>query len=238
MGETLSDQAATVSISLRNVAATWFESLPIGSVNNWEELVEAYISRFFKQGEDESLYNAWKIYKRLLKRCPMHGIDLTTQMDIIYHSMNYTSKSIIDAACCGAFKRKSAKEAKQLIKDLAKCNYIAPSKTSGSNSRLKGSGVIEINRMIAIEAKLDALMNKMVNHEIRMHSANEVGIIDENEKRDSAEEGLSHEGPYQVKEAHYLNENRSHNFKHNLNLPTHYTPALKNHENFSYGEGA
>ena len=25
--------------SLRDVAATWFESLPIGSVNNWEELV-------------------------------------------------------------------------------------------------------------------------------------------------------------------------------------------------------
>ena len=32
--------------SLRDVAATWFESLPYGSVNNWEELVEAYMSRF------------------------------------------------------------------------------------------------------------------------------------------------------------------------------------------------
>ena len=90
---------------------------------NWEELVEAYMGRFFlpaltferrgeiivfKQGEDESLYNAWERYKRLLKRCPMHGIDLSTQMDIFYHSMNYASKSIIDAACCGAFKRRSA----------------------------------------------------------------------------------------------------------------------------------
>ena len=64
----------------------------------------------FKQGEDESLYNAWERYKRLLKRCPMHGIDPTTQMDILYHFMNYTSKGIIDVACCGAFKRKSAEE--------------------------------------------------------------------------------------------------------------------------------
>ena len=47
----------------------------------------------------------------------MHGIDLTTQMDIFYHVMNYTSKEIIDAACCGAFKRKSAEEANQLIED-------------------------------------------------------------------------------------------------------------------------
>ena len=33
--------------SLRDVAATWFESLPYGSVNIWDELVEAYMSRFF-----------------------------------------------------------------------------------------------------------------------------------------------------------------------------------------------
>ena len=33
--------------SLRNVAATWFESLPYGSMNNWKELVEAYMTRFF-----------------------------------------------------------------------------------------------------------------------------------------------------------------------------------------------
>ena len=59
--------------SLRDVVATWFKSLPYGSVDNWEDLVEAYMSRFFppvltsemrgeiivfKQGEDESLYNA------------------------------------------------------------------------------------------------------------------------------------------------------------------------------------
>ena len=131
----------------------------------------------------------------------MNGIDLTTQMDIFYHAMNYTSKSIIDAACCGAFKRKSAKEAKQLIKDLAKCNYKAPFETSGSSRRLKGSGMLELNRMTSIVAKLDVLMSKMGNQERRMNSANEVGTVDENEKSNSAKEGLAHEGPYQVEEA-------------------------------------
>ena len=80
-----------------------------------------------KQGENESPYNAWERYKKLLKRCPMHGIDHIMQMDIFYHAMNYTSKGIIEEACCGAFKRKSAKEANQLIEDLAKRNYKAPS---------------------------------------------------------------------------------------------------------------
>ena len=55
--------------------------------------------------------------------------------------------------------------------------------------------------MTAIEAKLNALMNKMGNHERRMHSGNEVRTVEENEKRNSTEEGLSHEGPYQVEEA-------------------------------------
>ena len=161
----------------------------------------------------------------------MHGLDLTTQMDISYRSMNYASKGVIDAACCGAFKRRSAEEARQLIE------YLAKSEASGSNNRLKGSGIIELNRMTAIEAKLDALMNKLGNNERRMHKALEVGTVDEGEKRNSADEGLTHEGPYQVEEAQYLNANRSYTFKPNLNLPTHYTPTLKNHENFSYGGG-
>ena len=57
-------------------------------------------------------------------------------------------------------------------------------------------------------------------------------------EKKSVDEGLTHEGPYQVEEAQYLNANRSYTFKPNLNLPTHYTPVLMNHENFSYGEGA
>ena len=57
--------------SLRDIAASWFDSLPYGSVNTWEELVEAYLGRFFppsltserrkeisvfNQGEDECIY--------------------------------------------------------------------------------------------------------------------------------------------------------------------------------------
>ena len=59
--------------SLRDIAVTWYESLPYGSVDTWEELVEAYLGRFFppslnserrrkiivfQQREDESLYVA------------------------------------------------------------------------------------------------------------------------------------------------------------------------------------
>ena len=59
-------------------------------------------------------------------------------MDIFYHTTNYYLKGIIDAACCGAFKRKSVEESNQVIEDLAKSNYRASSETLGSSSRLRG----------------------------------------------------------------------------------------------------
>ena len=167
----------------------------------------------------------------------MHGIDLNTQMDIVYHSLNDTSKGIIYAACCGAFKRRSVEEAKQLIEDLAKCNKKAPSKSLGSNSRTKGSGVIELNKMTPMEAKLDAIMHKLGNEEKKMHYAHEVGAVERDGIRRSVE-GLINEAPYQVEGSNYLNEQRSYHFKPNPNLSTHYTPALRGHENFSYGGGA
>ena len=71
-------------------------------------------------------------------------------------------------------------------------------------------------------------MNKLRSNERRMHIAHEVGAVNEGERRKSAEEGLNHEGSYQVEEAQYLNANRSYTFKPNINLPTHYTPALRN----------
>ena len=105
--------------SLRDMAATWFNSLPYESVNTWEELMGAYLSKFFppsltseqrrkitnsKQGEDENMYTAWK--------------------------------------------------------DLAEYN-IRPSESSGRNGRVEESRMNELNKLSAIEAKLDALIHWM-----------------------------------------------------------------------------
>ena len=191
----------------------------------------------FQQGEDESLYTAWERYKRLLKRCLMHGIDLKKQMDIVYHSLNDTSKGIIDASCCGAIKRKSAEEAKDLILDLTKFNMKAPSKFTRSYNKAKGSGVIELNNMIAMEVKLDAIMHRMDKQDKKLHSAHEIGVVERGGIRRGAE-GLADEDPYAVEEDNYLNEHRIYHFKPNPNLLTHYNPTLRNHENFSYGGGS
>ena len=81
-----------------------------------------------------------------------------------------------------------------------------------------------------IEAKLEAVLNKLGSNERRMHTAHEVGAVEERMRRSA--EGLVEEEPYQVEETKYMNEQRSYHFQPNPNLPTHYTPALRNHENF------
>ena len=103
---------------LRDIAAIWFDSLPYGSVNTWEELMKAYFSRFlppfllskqrveittFKLGGDEGMYTAGE--------------------------------------------------------ELARCNMRPYSESSERSSRAKGSGMIELNKLPAIEAKLDALIH-------------------------------------------------------------------------------
>ena len=79
------------------------------------------------------------------------------------------------------------------------------------------------------------IMNRVNNQERRNHSAHEVGIVEDVEKKN--EKGLAHEGPYNMEEAQYIQGNMSYYFKPNNNIPTHYTPALRNHENLSFGGG-
>ena len=90
--------------------------------------------------------------------------------------------------------------------------------------------------MTAIEAKLDAVMSRFGSNERRMHTAHEVGSLDEGERRKSDEEGPNHEGYYQVEEGQYLNANRSYTFKPNPNL-SHPRPPPRRMKGVRYYNG-
>ena len=111
----------------------------------------------------------------------------------------------------------------------------APSEFSRGN--IRGKGVMELSKMTAMEAKLDAIMHRMDKQERKMHTAHEIGSVEREAMRRSVEVPTEEES-YGVEEVKYVNEPRSYHFKPNPNLATHYNPALRNHENFSYGGGA
>ena len=93
---------------------------------------------------------------------------------------------------------------------------------------------MELSNMTAMEAKLDAIMHRMDKQERKMHTAHEIGAVEREARRRSVEIPTE-EDYYGVEEVKYVNEPRNYHFKPNPNLPTHYSPALRNHENFSYG---
>ena len=96
---------------------------------------------------------------------------------------------------------------------------------------------MELSKMTAMEAKLDAIMHRMDKQERKMHTAHEIEAVERELMRRSAEVPTE-EDSYGAEEVKYVNEQRSYHFKPNPNLPTHYNPALRNHENFSYDGGA
>ena len=78
--------------------------------------------------------------------------------------------------------------------------------------------------MSAIEAKLGAIMSIMNNRERINHSINEVGIVEGAEQKKLVDRGLAHEGPYQLEEAQFINENMSYNCLTTTSLPITHQP--------------
>ena len=81
------------------------------------------------------------------------------------------------------------------------------------------------------------IMHRMDKQEIKMHTAHEIGAV-ERELMRRSDDVPTEEDSYGAEEVKYVNEPINYHFKPNPNLPTHYNPALRNHENFSYGGGA
>ena len=96
---------------------------------------------------------------------------------------------------------------------------------------------MELSKMTAMEAKLDAIMHRMDKQERKLHTAHEIEAVERELMRRNAEVPTT-EDSYGAEEVKYVNEQRSYHFKPNPNLPTHYNPTLRNHESFSYGGGA
>ena len=60
----------------------------------------------FRQGESKTLFDGWDRFKELLRRCPQHDFELSSQVQIFYNGMTYASRTTIDAIFGGSITRK------------------------------------------------------------------------------------------------------------------------------------
>ena len=81
--------------SLRDKARCWYHNLMLGSINRWGELVEVFLTKIFstpthittpteitqfRQGDQETLYDAYDRFWELLRKCPQHGYELSAHV--------------------------------------------------------------------------------------------------------------------------------------------------------------
>ncbi|XP_024021733.1 uncharacterized protein LOC112091705 [Morus notabilis] len=157
--------------SLRDRARVWLNSLPPDSVATWDDLAEKFLMKYFpptknaklwnditsfQQADRESLYEAWKRFKELLRKCPHHGIPHWIQMETFYHGLNGQTRTIVDAAAGGAILAKSYNEAYEILERMANNNYQWP--TERLNVR-KATGIYEVDAITALSAQMSSLTN-------------------------------------------------------------------------------
>ena len=72
----------------------------------------------FRQGDQETLYNAWDRFKELLRKCPKHGYELNAQVQIFYNGPNYLTTALVDATCGGSITMKTTRETNLMFEEL------------------------------------------------------------------------------------------------------------------------
>ncbi|GKB68202.1 reverse transcriptase domain-containing protein [Tanacetum coccineum] len=136
-------------LSLTGEAKTWLDELNEGTIETWDELRTAFISRFFppalfdrllgeirafSQHENESLTDAWLRMKEMLRNCHGHNLSKGNIIKIFYHGLSEITQEVLNATAGGIFLYKTPNQAYQLLEDkvLLKLDWAKNQKTKSS----------------------------------------------------------------------------------------------------------
>ncbi|GJX25303.1 reverse transcriptase domain-containing protein [Tanacetum coccineum] len=177
-------------LSLTGEAKTWLDELNEGTIETWDELRTAFISRFFppalfdrllreirafSQHENESLTDAWLRMKEMLRNCHGHNLSKGNIIKIFYHGLSEITQEVLNAAAGGIFLYKTPNQAYQLLEDkvLLKLDWAKNQKTKSSLKKTvafadEGSSNSDTDkimaRMDAMTLKIDAQYKELQTH--------------------------------------------------------------------------
>ncbi|KAL0456394.1 UNVERIFIED_CONTAM: hypothetical protein Slati_0978600 [Sesamum latifolium] len=133
----VSDDAVRLRIfpfSLCDTAKDWLQSLPAGSITTWAALTQKFLAKYFSpaktakmlnditsfvQLDRESLYDAWKHFKSMLKKYHHHELPVWRQVQTFYNGVTLANRATIDAAAGGTIMKKLPSEAFNIIDEIA-----------------------------------------------------------------------------------------------------------------------
>ncbi|GKF33614.1 reverse transcriptase domain-containing protein [Tanacetum coccineum] len=120
----------TFPFSLSGESKTWLNELNEGTITSWNEMREAFISRYFSPSKfkwllnkihsfhqltHETLVDAWIHLKEMLRICYGHGLTKGTIIQIIYRGLDDPTQGILDAG--GIFLYNTPNEAFKILED-------------------------------------------------------------------------------------------------------------------------
>nr|GEX08218.1 reverse transcriptase domain-containing protein [Tanacetum cinerariifolium] len=121
--------------SLAGDAKVWFNELSLGIIGTWEQMRQAFVSRFFSPA----------MFDRLMVEIQGRG----TIIQIFYHGLDEATQAILDAE--GIFLYKTPNEAHQLLKDrvLLKLDWYKDMKSKPicNTVKLGRSGILGPGRV-------------------------------------------------------------------------------------------
>ncbi|GKE99220.1 reverse transcriptase domain-containing protein [Tanacetum coccineum] len=136
-------------LSLIGEAKTWLDKLNEGTIETWDELRTAFITRFFppalfdrlfkeirafSQHENESLTDALLRMKEMLQNCHDHNLSKDNIIKIFYHGLSEITQKVLNATVGGIFLYKTPNQAYQLLEDkvILKLGWAKNQKTKSS----------------------------------------------------------------------------------------------------------
>ena len=122
--------------AVKDQAKRWLNNQPKASIRTWKQLTEKFLNQYFppkrmtqlrldiqgfKQGDNESLYDAWERYREMLRKCPSEMFSEWVQLDIFYYGLAEEAQMSLDYSAGGSIHmRKTIEEAQELIDTVAR----------------------------------------------------------------------------------------------------------------------
>ncbi|XP_021764237.1 uncharacterized protein LOC110728875 [Chenopodium quinoa] len=110
----------------------------------------------FRLSDDESLYEAWRRFKRLQRQCPHHGIPEWLLIQTFYNGLTHEFRIYIDAASGGSLLTKNPTEAKELIEKMVANDNYHP----GGRQNVKKGGKLDVDALTMLASSVQALTSR------------------------------------------------------------------------------
>lgn len=73
----------------------------------------------FSQKDNETFFQCWERFKKLLLTCPYHGYETWRTITLFYEGLNFQMRQFVEMMCNGEFRNKDPEEAWDYFDHLA-----------------------------------------------------------------------------------------------------------------------